>query len=112
MWARYGSPLSISQVILLAALPLRALCGDVLKTQGFSSCLNNATIKVNTLNVQYDKGAGVVTFDVGGTSEKEQNVTASLTVSAYGKQVYQKDFDPCNPKIAQMCPGEIVLGSI
>lgn len=102
----HNSSPRIWQAILLATLPTRVLCGDILKTQGFSSCLENGTIKVNALDVQYDRAAGVVTFDVGGTSDKVQNVTASLTVTAYGRQVYQKDFDPCKPKIAQLCPGE------
>lgn len=90
----------------LGALSTRVLAADVLRTKGFSSCLDNSTVQVNNLNVQYDRSAGVVTFDVGGTSTKSQNVTASLTVTAYGKQVYQKDFDPCSPKIDQLCPGK------
>lgn len=104
MRSRHRYSTRLAQALLLAALPAAVLGGDVLKTQGFSSCLDNSTIKVNALNVQYDRGSGTVTFDVGGTSDKEQNVTASLIVTAYGKQVYQKDFDPCSPKIAQLCP--------
>lgn len=96
-------------MVLVGALSTRVLAADVLRTKGFSSCLDNSTIKVNNLNVQYDRSAGVVTFDVGGTSTKSQNVTASLTVTAYGKQVYQKDFDPCSPKIDQLCPGKCKL---
>lgn len=95
--------------VVLGALSARVLGTDVLRTKGFSSCLDNSTIKVNNLNVQYDRSAGVVTFDVGGTSTKSQNVTASLTVTAYGKQVYQKDFDPCSPKIDQLCPGKWIV---
>jgi len=96
----------IVPALVLGALSARVLAADVLRTQGFSSCLDNSTIKVDNLNIQYDRSAGVITFDVGGTSTKSQNVTASLTVTAYGKQVYQKDFDPCSPIIDQLCPGK------
>ena len=88
----------------------QALAADVLKTNGFSECSNNATVKVNRMNVEYDKDTKVVTFDVSGTSTEEQNVTASLVVTAYGKQVYQRDFDPCDEstKVDQLCPGNQV----
>ena len=61
------------------------------------------------MNVVYNHATNAINFDVAGTSASEQNVTASLTFTAYGKQVYQKDFDPCNPPIAQLCPGMILI---
>jgi azurin len=84
-----------------------ALAAQILKTEGFSSCLDNAQIKVNTMDIQYDKATNEVTFDVSGTSEKEQEVIATLVVSAYGKEIYKKEFDPCdeNTKVDQLCPG-------
>ena len=95
----------LAKALVYIALPVGVFGGDILRTQGFSSCLNNSTINVNNLNIQYDRSAGIVTFDVGGTSTKSQMVNASLTVNAYGKEVYRKDFDPCTPKIDQLCPG-------
>ena len=58
------------------------------------------------MNIQYNRQTKQVTFDVAGTSEKEQKVTASLVVTAYGKQVYQKDFNPCDKDtlVQQLCP--------
>jgi azurin len=81
---------------------------DILKTEGFSSCMDNAQIKVNTMDIQYDRTSNQVTFDVSGTSEKEQEVEATLVVSAYGKEVYRKEFDPCDEasKVDDLCPGE------
>ena len=83
--------------------------GDVLSSTGFTNCLDNATINVNNAKVQFDRSASLVSFDVSGSSSQVQNVTASLTVSAYGKQVYQKDFNPCDPstKVDQLCPGKL-----
>jgi azurin len=81
---------------------------DILKTEGFTSCMDNAQIKVNKMDIQYDKASNQVTFDVSGTSERQQEVLATLVVSAYGKEVYRKDFDPCDDasKVDQLCPGK------
>lgn len=92
-------------VALLSALPVSVLGGDVLSTSGFSSCLDNPTVKVKALNVQYDKNTRVINFDVAGSSETVQNVTANLIVSAYGKDVYTKSFKPCDDGMPEMCPG-------
>ena len=99
----------LGQLLVLGALPVRVLGADVLKTSGFTSCLDESAISVNKLHVEYDRAKGTVTFDVGGNSAKVQNVTASLTVSAYGNEVYTKDFNPCDQdtEVAQLCPGKL-----
>lgn len=98
----------IIRTLIFGALPVGVVGTDILKTTGFTTCLDNSTITVTNLNVSYDRVAGAVTFDVAGTSSKRQNVTAALTVTAYGKQVYQKTFNPCDTdtKVDQLCPGK------
>lgn len=98
----------LTGLTVLGALSTVALANDVLKTTGFTTCLNDPEINVNALNVQFDRSTKQITFDIGGTSSKVQNVTASMSVSAYGKQIYQKDFNPCDEatKVDQLCPGE------
>ena len=101
----------LAPFLLLASAPLGALAGDILKTNGYSSCLDGGVpdIKVNRLDIAFDRSTGKVKFDVSGTNEKEQNVMAVLTVNAYGKEIFSKSFDPCggdgNPKVDQLCPG-------
>lgn len=97
----------LSQLLALGVLPAGILGADILKTSGFTSCLDDSAITVDRLNIQYDRSRGKVLFDVGGSSTKVQNVTASLIVSAYGKEVYSKDFNPCDEdsKVEQLCPG-------
>ncbi|KAL8972870.1 MAG: hypothetical protein Q9183_000297 [Haloplaca sp. 2 TL-2023] len=87
-------------------VPAHVLAADVLKTSGFTSCLDNSDIKVTKLDVEYDRSKSSITFDVAGTSAKIQNVTASLTVTAYGKEVYTKDFNPCDTDtyVEDLCP--------
>ena len=96
----------LAPFILLASAPLGVLAGDVLKTNGYTSCLNGAEeIKVNKLDIAFDRSTKKVTFDVSGTNEKETKVMATLTVKAYGKTVYDKTFDPCDEGVTQLCPG-------
>ncbi len=96
--------LQASSLVLLPA----ALAADVLKTEGFSTCLEDAQIRVNRMDIAYDKASNQVTFDVSGTSEREQEVIATLVVSAYGRELYQREFDPCDEasKVDQLCPGK------
>jgi hypothetical protein len=96
----------LAPFILLASAPLGVLAGDVLKTNGFSTCLDNSDIKVNKLDIEFDKASKRVVFDVSGSNGREQKVMAILTVSAYGKEVYRNEFDPCEGefKVDQMCP--------
>lgn len=89
---------------LLSVLPIRVLGGDMLSSNGFAMCQQNSSLNVKTLDVQYDRSTRVLTFDVAGSSSESQNVTALLTVTAYGRQVYQNSFSPCDVNMTQMCP--------
>lgn len=95
---------------LLAAFTTTVTANDILKTTGFTTCMADSDITVTALDIQYDRTTQQITFDVAGTSSKEENVTAALYVTAYGKQVYQKTFNPCNEgsKVDQLCPGEFL----
>ncbi len=81
---------------------------SILQTSGFSNCGDNADIRVQKVDIQYNNDNKTVTFDVAGSSNKVENVTATLNVTAYGNQVYTNSFDPCSPStfVAQLCPGE------
>ena len=98
----------LAGILLLAALTMTVSANDVLETTGFTTCMPNSDITVTALNIQYDRTTQLITFDVAGTSSKVENVTAALYVTAYGKQVYQKSFNPCeeDSKVDQLCPGE------
>lgn len=95
-------------VLLFCIFVSSISAGDILETDGFSTCQDVATIHVEALDIQFDRTTNIVTFDVAASSAEEQNVTASLIVSAYGKQVYTKTFNPCDSDtyIQQLCPGQ------
>lgn len=102
----------LAPFILLASAPLGALAGDILKTNGYSSCLTGtADITVHKLDIEFDRSTKKVKFDVSGTNEKEQKVMATLIVNAYGKEVYRNEFNPCDSgtKVDQLCPGMLLL---
>lgn len=86
----------------------QALASDTLSTKGFNMCLTNSDIKVTNLDVSYTRSTKEVVFNVAGTNSKEQNVTATFTVTAYGNQLYTESFDPCDSKVhvAKLCPGK------
>jgi len=106
MKVRWRASSVLATALLLGTLPARVLAGGVLQTTGFSTCGGDNSIQVQQMNIQYDQDGNSVTFDVAGTSTKEQNVTGIITVYAYGSQVYQKSFDPCDSatEVPELCP--------
>ncbi|KAI1333995.1 hypothetical protein F5Y15DRAFT_317514 [Xylariaceae sp. FL0016] len=93
--------------ILAAAFAASGVLGDdVLATTGFTNCNNDSDITVNNVDITYNNAQKTVTFNVAGTSNKEQNVTAVLSVTAYGQDVYTNSFNPCDADthVEQLCP--------
>ncbi|KAI1180677.1 TRP-domain-containing protein [Nemania sp. FL0916] len=90
----------------IAFLAAGVLGNDILVTSGFDNCGNNSDIKVDNVDIKYNNADKTVTFNVAGSSAKEQNVTAKLTVTAFGQNVYSNEFNPCDSStfIAQLCP--------
>ncbi|CAG8976230.1 hypothetical protein HYALB_00011994 [Hymenoscyphus albidus] len=97
---------SAFSLLLLGSLPARVLAGQVLETTSFSTCDSDDSIKVHKVDIKYNADDKTVTFDVAGSSTRAQNVTAALKVTAYGTEVYQKSFDPCDEGtfVTQLCP--------
>jgi hypothetical protein len=95
-------------VVATAALSMGGVqAEDVLETIGFNSCSNVASsVKVERVDIKYDKENQTVTFDVSGSSSRVQNVTAELKVTAYGTEVFSNKFNPCAPGtfVDQLCP--------
>ena len=96
----------LTRLLAFGAWVSHALANDILKTSGFTTCIDDSAITVEKLNMSFDRALKQIVFDVAGTSAKEQKVMASLSVSAYGKEVYSKEFNPCDEgtKVDQLCP--------
>ena len=93
-------------LLVWALLSYGALGGDILTTGNFKSCQDNSSIQIQNLDVSFDRARQKVVFNVAGSSAEEQRVSARLSVNAYGKEVFSKDFNPCDDstKISQLCP--------
>ncbi|RDA85363.1 hypothetical protein CP532_6419 [Ophiocordyceps camponoti-leonardi (nom. inval.)] len=95
-----------SLLLLLLGLVVFARAGDVLRTDGFAQCGSDNSIKVDKIDISYDRDQKSIAFDVAGSSLREQNVTAVLNVTAYGNNVYQNSFNPCDKDtfVQRLCP--------
>ncbi|KAJ1333299.1 Transient receptor potential (TRP) ion channel [Microdochium nivale] len=89
-----------------ALLVAQVTADDILTTSGFTNCNSTSDISVDKVDVSYNAAAKTVTFDLAGSSNKVQNVTATLRVTAYGQEVFSQTFEPCDPAtfVAQLCP--------
>ncbi|KAI0840672.1 TRP-domain-containing protein [Hypoxylon sp. FL0890] len=92
--------------ILATAFASGVLSEDLLVTNGFTNCEDNSEIRVEKVDISYNNDDKVVVFDVAGTSSKQQNVTATLSVTAYGQDVYTNSFNPCDETTyyEDLCP--------
>ncbi|KAG5939421.1 hypothetical protein E4U59_003132 [Claviceps monticola] len=93
-------------VALLGLMTPQVLGGQILKTNGFSDCGSDPSVKVERVDISYNNENKTVSFDVAGSSTKEQNVTAVLKVEAYGNTVYSNSFNPCDKStyFERLCP--------
>ncbi|KAH9891392.1 TRP-domain-containing protein [Xylariomycetidae sp. FL2044] len=92
--------------IWATALISGVFADDILTTSSFSNCENSSDVQVQKVDISYNNAAKSVTFDVAGSSTKEQKVQAVLSVTAYGQDVYSNKFNPCDDetKVDQLCP--------
>ena len=109
---RLASRCTLRAVCALVALSTTALAADILETIGFSSCQNgSATVEVERVNIEYNNENQTVIFDIRGTSNKEQNVTAELSITAFGADIFSNSFNPCDQGtfVERLCPGKYPL---
>ncbi|KPM43895.1 hypothetical protein AK830_g2665 [Neonectria ditissima] len=104
---RFGSRMSAWKVALAAtAMATGVLADNVLETSTFQDCGSIKGMEVTNLDIQYNADTKKIDFNVAGSSDKERNVSAILSVTAYGKDIYENKFNPCDKLtyIQQLCP--------
>ena len=87
-----------------ATISIPAYAGNILRMDRFKTCQVDSSIKIEKLDISFDRANKKIRFDVGGNSIREQKVIAKLPVIVYGKEVYSKDFNPCEESIFQLYP--------
>ncbi len=97
-------------LLALGTRPASVVGTQILKTSGFSTCLGNSNLTVNTVDIEYNNDNKTVSFNVAGSSTVSMNVTAVLNVTAYGNSVYSNTFNPCDAAtfVSQLCPGMFI----
>ncbi|KAK9240447.1 hypothetical protein V1525DRAFT_394987 [Lipomyces kononenkoae] len=96
-----------SAIVSLAVLATSrfVLADATIGTSTFYTCDNiNATVIASNFSVSYSQQTQNITFDLAGTSVEQQNVTATISVSAYGKNLFNYTFHPCDYGIKPLCP--------
>ncbi|KAG6002785.1 hypothetical protein E4U21_002775 [Claviceps maximensis] len=102
-WRSWGTT---TRLAFLGLMTSQVMGSQILRTSGFSDCGSDPSVKIDKIDISYDNDNKTVSFDVAGTSTKEQNVTAILNVSAYGNTVYSNSFNPCDKAtfFERLCP--------
>lgn len=95
-----------STLAFAATLATGVVAEDVLKTVSFRACGDNTDITVNRADISFNANTKVISFDVSGFSARSQNVSAVLQVSAYGNDIFENEFNPCDSAtfVEQLCP--------
>ncbi|KKA29169.1 hypothetical protein TD95_003708 [Thielaviopsis punctulata] len=84
-----------------------ALADNILHTVGFTTCPGtDDSVVVKNSAISFNQNQRTVDFNLIGVSAKQQNVTATISVTAYGRNIYTKSFDPCSSGtyVDQLCP--------
>lgn len=92
-------------LLLVGTLAAGAWGEEIIKTDGFSDCGSDDSIRVGKVDIKYNNDDKTVTFDVAGSSLREQKVTAIFNVKAYGNDFF-KTFNPCDKDtfVERLCP--------
>ncbi|KAI2624813.1 hypothetical protein GGS21DRAFT_541183 [Xylaria nigripes] len=90
----------------IAFMATGVLGDEKLVSSGFYNCESSNDIIVSSIDFEYSNADKSITFDMQGTSTKERNVTAKLTIKAVGEDVYSGGFSPCGPAtfFPSLCP--------
>ena len=93
------------QLLPLLLLPLTASADDrAIGSKSLATCMTNSSISASTFDVLYTPVNNSFRFNIAGVSTISGNVTAQITVEAYGYQILSQVFSPCDLQIAGMCP--------
>jgi hypothetical protein len=81
----------------------------VLNNHGLRTCTEGSAYSINFQKLDFEYHGDDKSFDIDiqGSSDTAQNVTAVLSVAAYGNDRYSEELNPCDPStfIPQFCPG-------
>ncbi|KAI1810874.1 hypothetical protein GGS20DRAFT_150344 [Poronia punctata] len=93
--------------LLLSALAatIPAAAGEpMLTSTSLNSCQPNSQFTASLFNVVYTPNNNSAAINVVATSSIEGHVTFDINVVAYGYTIIEQSVDPCDVKLAGLCP--------
>lgn len=91
---------------LFAAISLSplALAGNVIESNSLNSCKSGSNFTATLFNVAYTPKNNSIAVNINGVSSIVGNVTAQLSVTAYGFNIVNQTLNPCEMDLAGFCP--------
>jgi hypothetical protein len=93
--------LSLFAAISLAPL---TLAENIIESNSLNSCMKGSNFTATLFNVAYTPKNNSISLNINGVSSIVGNVTALLTVKAYGFNIVNETLDPCSLGLAGFCP--------
>ncbi|KAK9358730.1 hypothetical protein V1504DRAFT_460079 [Lipomyces starkeyi] len=96
-------PLLTAGLAGLATLP-SASATRLIKSTSLQTCIENSDFSASLFNVVFTPDNRTISIDIVAVSSLEGNVTAKLTIDAYGLTVVTDTINPCELGMDQLCP--------
>ncbi|ANB14194.1 Flc1p [Sugiyamaella lignohabitans] len=77
---------------------------NILKASSLVTCMENSALTASEFDVVFTPDNRTVSYDVSANVAISGNVTALVTVYAYGINIIEKKLDPCDMNMNQLCP--------
>ncbi|ABN68240.2 predicted protein [Scheffersomyces stipitis CBS 6054] len=90
--------------IWIFSLLQAALAQSVLKTSSLLTCMDNSKFTASFFDVRYFPHNTSVYFQVNAISSLDTNVTAQITLIAYGLNILSRNVSLCNLNYPEICP--------
>lgn len=98
-----ASTLLLIVAYCIFAFPIAA-SADLIKSNTLNVCEENSDFTATRFNVVFTPSNKSLSVDMVGVSSMDGNITASMTLYAYGKDVMSLSIDLCDLDIEPLCP--------
>ncbi|KAK9468626.1 hypothetical protein V1512DRAFT_284948 [Lipomyces arxii] len=76
----------------------------LIQSSALSTCIDNSDFSASLFNVLFTPDNRTVSIDIVAVSTLNSNITALLTVNAYGLNIVSETLNPCELGLNQLCP--------
>ncbi|KAK9455074.1 hypothetical protein V1511DRAFT_459054 [Dipodascopsis uninucleata] len=94
---------SLAALLLATSLQL-ASATRLVKSTSLQTCIDNSDFSASLFNFNFTPDNRTVSIDIVAVSTLTGNITADLTINAYGLNILTKSLNPCDLNLDQLCP--------